>query len=220
MSTKLDTVLNYLKEFPDYYKYVSKKTYTMNEKIILKEEKSKHIFFVVEGFAAVELEDPLKKTNYISIFVLPSNILGIDTFSSYPKKQHSISVMSNRLVLYKIEVEFLLNVLAMKPDVNDFLLASMADVFARHYALLAMIAKTPKERILMAFQNLAADMGIESENNETVILPEFINQSVLARYCRTTQPNISNLLTELVEEGFLANKKSPYQIDKDSLDYE
>ncbi|MBA5760538.1 Crp/Fnr family transcriptional regulator, partial [Escherichia coli] len=27
-----------------------------------------------------------------------------------------------------------------------------------------------------------------------------------------------NLLTELVEEEFLINKKSPYRIDKDSLD--
>lgn len=32
MPEKLDTVLGYLKEFPDYYKYVTKKTYTLNEK--------------------------------------------------------------------------------------------------------------------------------------------------------------------------------------------
>ncbi|MBC2285786.1 Crp/Fnr family transcriptional regulator, partial [Listeria booriae] len=41
MSEKLNTVLAYLKEFPDYYQYVTKKTYTVNEKIILEEEKSK-----------------------------------------------------------------------------------------------------------------------------------------------------------------------------------
>ncbi|EGT1922244.1 Crp/Fnr family transcriptional regulator, partial [Listeria monocytogenes] len=71
MPEKLDTVLGYLKEFPDYYKYVTKKTYTVNEKIIFEDEKAKSIFFIVEGYAAVELEDNLRKTNYISIFVLP-----------------------------------------------------------------------------------------------------------------------------------------------------
>ncbi|HAK1620205.1 TPA: Crp/Fnr family transcriptional regulator, partial [Listeria monocytogenes] len=60
MSEKLDTVLGYLKEFPDYYKHVKKQTYTMNEKIIFEEEKAKHIFFVLEGYAAVELEDNLR----------------------------------------------------------------------------------------------------------------------------------------------------------------
>ncbi|HCK0309884.1 TPA: Crp/Fnr family transcriptional regulator, partial [Listeria innocua] len=29
MTEKFNTVLSYLKEFPDYYKYVTKKTYTM-----------------------------------------------------------------------------------------------------------------------------------------------------------------------------------------------
>ncbi|EAE5068864.1 Crp/Fnr family transcriptional regulator, partial [Listeria monocytogenes] len=98
--------------------------------------------------------------------------------------------------------------LSIKPDVNDFLLTSIADVFARHYALLGMIAKTPKERIYMALENLAVEMGTEDEERNEIVLPNFINQSVLARYCRTTQPNISNLLTELVEEEFLINKKS------------
>ncbi|HCA3968773.1 TPA: Crp/Fnr family transcriptional regulator, partial [Listeria monocytogenes] len=101
MPEKLDTVLGYLKEFPDYYKYVTKKTYTLNEKIIFEDEKAKSIFFIVEGYAAVELEDNLRKTNYISIFVLPYNVLGIDAFSSYPKKKHSITVMSESLMLYK-----------------------------------------------------------------------------------------------------------------------
>ncbi|EEJ0015835.1 Crp/Fnr family transcriptional regulator, partial [Listeria innocua] len=179
---------------------------------------AKHIFFVVEGYAAVELEDNLRKTNYISIFVLPNNVLGIDAFSSFPKKKHSITVMSEQMVLYKIEADFLLNILSVKPDVNDFLLTSIADVFARHYALLGMIAKTPKERIYMALENLAVEMGTEDEERNEIVLPNFINQSVLARYCRTTQPNISNLLTELVDEEFLVNKKSPYRIDKDSLD--
>ncbi|MBC2134988.1 Crp/Fnr family transcriptional regulator [Listeria innocua] len=218
MTEKFNTVLSYLKEFPDYYKYVTKKTYTMNEKIIFEQEKAKHIFFVVEGYAAVELEDNLRKTNYISIFILPNNVLGIDAFSSFPKKKHSITVMSEQMVLYKIEADFLLNILSVKPDVNDFLLTSIADVFARHYALLGMIAKTPKERIYMALENLAVEMGTEDEERNEIVLPNFINQSVLARYCRTTQPNISNLLTELVDEEFLVNKKSPYRIDKDSLD--
>lgn len=218
MPKNLAIVLGYLKEFPDYYKYVTKKTYTMNEKIIFEEEKAKHIFFVVEGYAAVELEDNLRKTNYISIFVLPYNVLGIDAFSSYPKKKHSITVMSDQLVLYKIDADFLLNILSVKPDVNDFLLTSIADIFARHYALLDMIAKTPKERIYMALQNLAVEMGEKDKLRNEIVLPDFINQSVLARYCRTTQPNISNLLTELVEEEFLINNKSPYRIDKDSLD--
>lgn len=51
MPEKLDTVLGYLKEFPDYYKYVTKKTYTVNEKIIFEDEKAKSIFFIVEGYA-------------------------------------------------------------------------------------------------------------------------------------------------------------------------
>ncbi|MBC1975165.1 Crp/Fnr family transcriptional regulator [Listeria booriae] len=215
MSEKLNTVLAYLKEFPDYYQYVTKKAYTVNEKIILEEEKSKHIFFVVEGHAAVELEDKIRRTNYISIFIHPYNILGIDSFSTFPKKEHSITVMSDRLTLYKIDAEFLLNTLAVKPDVHDFLLTSIADIFARHYTLLGMIAKTPKERLYMAFQNLATEMGTAIKNE--ILLPSFITQAVLARYCRTTQPNISNLLTELVNEGFLSNRKSPYHINKDFL---
>ncbi|MBC2326485.1 Crp/Fnr family transcriptional regulator [Listeria booriae] len=215
MSEKLNTVLAYLKEFPDYYQYVTKKAYTVNEKIILEEEKSKHIFFVVEGHAAVELEDKIRRTNYISIFIHPYNILGIDSFSTFPKKEHSITVMSDRLTLYKIDAEFLLNTLAVKPDVHDFLLTSIADIFARHYTLLGMIAKTPKERLYMAFQNLATEMGTAIKNE--ILLPSFITQAVLARYCRTTQPNISNLLTELVNEGFLSNRKSPYHINKSFL---
>ncbi|EUJ45423.1 Crp/Fnr family transcriptional regulator [Listeria riparia] len=215
MPEKLNTVLAYLKEFPDYYQYVSKKNYTIHEKIILEEEKAKHIFFVVEGHAAVELEDKIRKTNYISIFIHPYNILGIDSFSSFPKKEHSITVMSDHLTLYKIDAEFLLNTLAVKPDVHDFLLTSIADIFARHYTLLGMIAKTPKERLYMAFQNLATEMGTVSKDK--IMLPSFITQSVLARYCRTTQPNVSNLLTELVEEGFLNDKKSPYHINKNFL---
>ncbi|MBC2316110.1 Crp/Fnr family transcriptional regulator [Listeria booriae] len=215
MSEKLNTVLAYLKEFPDYYQYVTKKAYTVNEKIILEEEKSKHIFFVVEGHAAVELEDKIRRTNYISIFIHPYNILGIDSFSTFPKKEHSITVMSDHLTLYKIDAEFLLNTLAVKPDVHDFLLTSIADIFARHYTLLGMIAKTPKERLYMAFQNLATEMGTAIKNE--ILLPSFITQAVLARYCRTTQPNISNLLTELVNEGFLSNRKSPYHINKSFL---
>ncbi|MBC1805294.1 Crp/Fnr family transcriptional regulator [Listeria booriae] len=215
MSEKLNTVLAYLKEFPDYYQYVTKKAYTVNEKIILEEEKAKHIFFVVEGHAAVELEDKIRKTNYISIFIHPYNILGIDSFSTFPRKEHSITVMSDYLTLYKIDAEFLLNTLAMKPDVHDFLLTSIADIFARHYTLLGMIAKTPKERLCLAFQTLATEMGIASKNE--ILLPSFITQSVLARYCRTTQPNVSNLLTELVEEGLLIHKKSPYHINKSFL---
>lgn len=66
-------------------------------------------------------------------------------------------------MLYKIDADFLLNILSIKPDVNDFLLTSIADVFARHYALLGMIAKTPKERIYMALENLAVEMGTEDE---------------------------------------------------------
>ncbi|MBC2259462.1 Crp/Fnr family transcriptional regulator [Listeria booriae] len=215
MSEKLNTVLAYLKEFPDYYQYVTKKTYAVNEKIILEEEKSKHIFFVVEGHAAVELEDKIRRTNYISIFVHPYNILGIDSFSTFPKKEHSITVMSDRLTLYKIDAEFLLNTLALKPDVHDFLLTSIADIFARHYTMLGMIAKSPKERLYMAFQNLATEMGTATKDE--ILLPSFITQAVLARYCRTTQPNVSNLLTELVNEGFLSNRKSPYHINKDFL---
>ncbi|MBC2322467.1 Crp/Fnr family transcriptional regulator [Listeria booriae] len=215
MSEKLNTVLAYLKEFPDYYQYVTKKAYTVNEKIILEEEKSKHIFFVVEGHAAVELEDKIRRTNYISIFIHPYNILGIDSFSTFPKKEHSITVMSDRLTLYKIDAEFLLNTLAVKPDVHDFLLTSIADIFARHYTLLGMIAKTPKERLYMAFQNLATEMGTAIKDE--ILLPSFITQAVLARYCRTTQPNVSNLLTELVNEGFLSNRKSPYHINKSFL---
>lgn len=218
MQEKLNIVLNYLKEFPDYYKYVSKRSYTANEKIIFEQEKAKSIFFIMEGYAAVELEDTSRKTNYISIFILPYNILGLDAFSSFPRKKHSITVMSPKLVLYKIDANFLLNILAIKPDVNDFLLTSIADVFARHYALLGMIAKAPKERIYMAFENLAIEMGTEDEKRNEIVLPTFINQSILARYCRTTQPNISNILSELVEEEFLINKKSPYRIDKDCLD--
>lgn len=44
MPEKLDTVLGYLKEFPDYYKYVTKKTYTLNEKLFLKMKKRKVSF--------------------------------------------------------------------------------------------------------------------------------------------------------------------------------
>ncbi len=49
---------------------------------------------------------------------------------------------------------FLLNILSIKPDVNDFLLTSIADVFARHYALLGMIAKTPKRTDLHGFRKI------------------------------------------------------------------
>ncbi len=48
----------------------------------------------MEGYAAVELEDNLRKTNYISIFVLPYNVLGIDAFFLLSEKKHSITVMS------------------------------------------------------------------------------------------------------------------------------
>lgn len=218
MLEKFDIVFGYLKEFLDYYKYVMKKIYIVNEKIIFEDEKVKSIFFIVEGYVVVELEDNLRKMNYIFIFVFLYNVLGIDVFFFYLKKKYSIMVMSEYLMFYKIDVDFLFNILLIKFDVNDFFLISIVDVFVCYYVFFGMIVKMLKEWIYMVLENFVVEMGIEDEERNEIVLLNFINQLVFVRYCCIMQLNIFNLLIEFVEEEFLVNKKSFYWIDKDFLD--
>lgn len=178
-----------------------------NNKYLIKDlYNTDNIYFLNKGIIAVEVD--YFDTHYISTLVWENDFFGLDSFSSFSKRTHSIKVLSPSVDFYCIKKHFLINALQNKPDLYELLLVNFADALQRHYLLTNFLTRHPKERLRSIISYLGDFIG-EINKDDNIILPKSITQQILAQLCRTSQSRISITLEELMAEGFIKNKTSP-----------
>lgn len=179
----------------------------MKDTLIIDEyEKTENIYYVVEGVICVEILNDGKR--YISSFIFQNDFFGLDSFSTFKQKEHSIRVISEHATIFCLSKERLLHSLNEEPLFYELLLSNFADIFQRHYGYFNFLHLPTTERIKHALTYLSDHIGILTEN-EQLELPKFITQEVLSKFCRTSQSRVSISLGELEKEGWLLKKKVP-----------
>lgn len=182
---------------------------TKDELVITTYEKTESLFLLEQGFASVEILDDSR--HYISAFIFENDFFGLDAFSSFPTKGHAIRIISPTANIIKIKKDTLLTALSQKTELYELLLTNFADIFQRHYYFLDFLNLMPVERIKATLQYLS-DFISEPTEDGHLQLPKEITQSILARFCRTSQPRVSTSLKELHNTGFLLTKSAPFLI--------
>lgn len=87
------SIIDYLNSFESSTLNCQQLTLTQDEYIITRYEKSEYLYLLTNGLASVEiLED---SNNYISAFIFENDFFGLDSFSSFPTKNHAIKVISS-----------------------------------------------------------------------------------------------------------------------------
>ncbi|WP_239253745.1 Crp/Fnr family transcriptional regulator [Listeria ilorinensis] len=170
-------------------------------------EKANNLYWVESGFLGVEVQ--MESSPYLSTFIFENDFFGLDAFSSFKRKNHTIKVLSSEASMIEINTEFLLNALNKKPELYSLLLENFTDILQRHYQFFDFILLDPIERVKKTLLYLSGFIGsINAE--EQVQLPMEINQKVLASFCRTSQSRISHCLKVLTERGFIVNSRAPF----------
>jgi len=188
----------------------TEKTYTKDKLIIDEYEKASTLYYVVSGIACVEILNEGQR--YISSFIFPNDFFGLDSFSTFKKKSHSIRVISTEATIFSIPKELLLNTLNEKPTYYELLLKNFADILQRHYGYFDFLHLSTTERVKNALTYLSDRIG-NLTSDEHLALPSFITQETLAKFCRTSQSRVSISLSELEKMGWLLKKKVPITIN-------
>ena len=186
------------------------KTYKNDHLIIDEYEKASTLYYVVEGVVSVEILNDGKR--YISSFIFQNDFFGLDSFSTFKQKEHSIRVISHQATIFSISKEALLYSLNEAPHYYELLLTNFADIFQRHYGYFNFLHLPTTERIKNALAYLSDHIGIPTEA-EHLELPVFITQDILAKFCRTSQSRVSVSLGELKQDGWLLKRKVPITIN-------
>lgn len=199
----------------DYLKKESRnnwteKTYKKDALVIDEYEKTEYIYYVTEGVLSVEILNEGKR--YISSFIFQNDFFGLDSFSTFKQKEHSIRVMSAHATVFCLSKEKLLNVLNQEPEYYELLLTNFSDIFQRHYGYFNFLYLPTTERIKRALGYLSDHIGIVTEK-EHLELPTFITQETLSKFCRTSQSRVSVSLSALEKTGWLLKKKVPITLN-------
>ncbi|TFJ72860.1 Crp/Fnr family transcriptional regulator [Carnobacterium maltaromaticum] len=203
------SMIDYLNSFESSTLNCQQLTLTQDEYIITRYEKSEYLYLLTNGLVSVEiLED---SNNYISAFIFENDFFGLDSFSSFPTKNHAIKVISSSAEIVKIKKDFLLNALNQKPELYKLLLTNFADIFQRHYYFFNFLSLPPVERVKTTLLYLSDFISEPTETNHLKI-PKEITQQIVARFCRTSQSRVSICLKKLHETGFLLTKTAPFII--------
>ncbi|WP_375180319.1 Crp/Fnr family transcriptional regulator [Enterococcus rotai] len=201
-------LVDYLKQEP-LTKW-TEKTYEKDRLIIDEYEKSSTFYYVVEGVISVEILNEGKR--YISSFIFQNDFFGLDSFSTFKQKEHSIRVISEQATIFSISKEILLRLLNEEPHYYELLLTNFADIFQRHYGYFNFLHLPTTERIKHALHYLSDHIGLLTAA-EHLELPTFITQEILSKFCRTSQSRVSVSLGELEQAGWLLRKKVPITIN-------
>ncbi|MGY3778572.1 Crp/Fnr family transcriptional regulator [Isobaculum melis] len=205
----VEAIITFLKQVPSYEDYIQYRSIKKNTSLFRQESKKKTVFVMLTGYLAVEVHQEGEK-NQITTFVTPADFVGIHAFSKEVHHDDGKEVIINALTdaeILVIDKEFLLTALSMHPTLNDILLGIIAEIFQRHYAIMNIVAKKPTERLKEALLFLGEELG--EKKGENILLPTFLSQGILAKFCRTSQGNISKEFKRLQEEGFIKNSKKP-----------
>lgn len=202
-------IIDFLKQVPSYEKVVQKRTIKKGTTLIKKDSEKQTVFVLLAGYLAVEVHQEGEKSQ-ITTFVTPFDFVGINSFSKaahHDDGRKTIIRAVTEAEMMVIDKEFLLTALSMHPTLNDLLLSIIAEIFQRHYAITDIVAKKPTERLKEALLFLGNEMG--TYEGDEVIMPAFLSQELLAKFCRTSQGNISKEFKRLQEEEFIKNSKKP-----------
>lgn len=172
-------------------------------------EKTANFYYVVEGVICVEILNDEKR--YISSFIFENVFFGLDSFSTFKQKAHSIRVISDHATIFSVPKVILLNTLNEQPQYYELLLTNFADIFQRHYGYFDFLHLPTTERIKTALGYLSEHIGFLTQD-EHFELPAFITQEILSKFCRTSQSRVSVSLSELEKTGWLLKKKVPITI--------
>lgn len=186
------------------------KKYDKNSLIIDEYEKTTTLYYVVDGVISVEILNEGKR--YISSFIFQNDFFGLDSFSTFKQKEHSIRVISEQATIFSISKEMLLHSLNKVPHYYELLLTNFADIFQRHYSYFNFLHLPSTERIKQALIYLSDHIGILTVTDQ-LELPNFITQEILSKFCRTSQSRISISLNELQKTGWLLKKKVPITLN-------
>lgn len=197
-------MIDYLKKVP--HSKWSEKTYKKDTLVVDEYEKTKNIYYVIEGVLCVEILNDGKR--YISSFIFQNDFFGLDSFSTFKQKEHSIRVISEDATIFCLPKDKLLLSLNEDPHYYELMLTNFADIFQRHYGYFNFLHLPTTKRMKHALTYLSDHIGIITES-EQLELPTFITQEVLSKFCRTSQSRVSVSLNELAEEGWLIKKKVP-----------
>ncbi|WP_271497601.1 Crp/Fnr family transcriptional regulator [Enterococcus sp. 5H] len=188
----------------------TEKIFEKNSLIVDEYEKSSHLYYVVEGVACVEILNDGQQ--YISSFIFQNDFFGLDSFSTFNKKEHGIRVISETATIISLPKGRLLASLNEEPQNYELLLTNFADIFQRHYSYFNFLHLPTKDRIKQALQYLSDHIGIVTIE-EHLELPRFITQEILSKFCRTSQSRVSVSLKELEKTGWLLKKKVPITLN-------
>lgn len=184
--------------------------YLKEQSIINEFEKSDRIYFMNSGVGVVEILGHEKQ--YISSFIFENDLFGLDSFSTFKQKAHSIRIISDQAVIFSIKKEHLLAALNQEPTYYEMILTNFADILQRHYTYFDFLHLPTTDRVKQALTYLNDRIGVLSEE-EIIELPKYITQDVLAKFCRTSQSRISVCLTELHVAGWLKKKTVPITLN-------
>ena len=205
----IDAIITFLKQVPSYEESVQKHSIKKDTCLLKQDSQKQTVFVVLDGYLAVEVHKQDENTQ-ITTFVTPFDFVGVRSFAQSvhydEQKKIKISALTNAEILV-IDKEFLLTALSMHPTLTDLLLGIVAEIFQRHYAIMDIVAKKPTERLKNALLFLGREMG--TYQDEEIILPDFLSQALLAKFCRTSQANVSKEFKILLEEQFIKNSKKP-----------
>ncbi|WP_281246840.1 Crp/Fnr family transcriptional regulator [Enterococcus silesiacus] len=187
----------------------TEKKYEKDKMIVDEYEKTANFYYIVEGVICVEILNDEKR--YISSFIFENDFFGLDSFSTFKQKAHSIRVISDNATIFSLPKETLLDTLNEQPQYYELLLTNFADIFQRHYGYFDFLHLPTTERIKTALSYLSEHIGYLT-HDEHFELPSFITQEILSKFCRTSQSRVSVSLSELEKTGWLLKKKVPITI--------
>ncbi|WP_242551010.1 Crp/Fnr family transcriptional regulator [Enterococcus ureilyticus] len=195
----------------------TEKHYVKNNLIIDEYDKAKTLYYVVSGVICVEILNDDKR--YISSFIFQNDFFGLDSFSTFKQKTHSVRVISEEATIFSIPKTILLNTLNEVPNYYELLLTNFADIFQRHYSYFEFLHLPTAARIKQALSYLSDHIGHLTET-EQIELPTFVTQEILSKFCRTSQSRVSISLNELEKTGWLLKKKVPITINSEEVELE
>lgn len=181
--------------------------YSKGEVIFSPENRTKSIYFLVEGKVKYVQES---RKDIVTTIITPGQFFGLHPYFSAKKEAQLSAVAFEYAKVYEIQGEVLEELLESNPKVGRYLLDALSDELDRtEERATTLLQKQTRARLCDTLLMLAKLYGYESDRRTIAVN---MRRDELARLCNINLSNTSRTLTTLAGEKVVALNKKKIKI--------